>query len=221
MKLTDTHKVMIFCAILAGLFGLFKYGSVMSETNTASGNGVVAKDNAVVPSANAPHSPGAIVTTVAPVQNNLNSPNSSQTVNIGPIKRQLSPEQRTQIKTMLSPFAGSKIIIGSLIGDAETQGFAREIESAIKDAGWVIVGESSTHYMGGTPAPLMLELPKSEFSEARWKQLLDGTPPVNVQFNELPAVDVALVNAIQLLKLKYELRPTMGDSVKLTVGSAE
>ena len=67
----------------------------------------------------------------------VNSPNSTQNVvNQGSAKRTISESQAFRMKEILVPYAGSRIVMVSSIGDDEGLRYARRLESAFNEAGW-------------------------------------------------------------------------------------
>src|SRR5258708_39327896 len=50
--------------------------------------------------------------------------------------RQISPEQHEKMKTLLAPYAGSKIVMISAISDDESLAFATQLDSVFREAGW-------------------------------------------------------------------------------------
>src|SRR5271154_5900780 len=51
-------------------------------------------------------------------------------------KREISPEQREKIKTLLAPYAGSRITTVATVGDEESLAFGAQLDSVFREAGW-------------------------------------------------------------------------------------
>jgi len=134
-------------------------------------------------------------------------------------RRQISPEQREKLKALLVPYAGSKIITISTIGDEESQAFGAQLDSVFREAGWQT--EVQTAMPSGPMPSVFLRVPKSHIPEAKVTEFSNSVTDVTLTANDLPPQDIALLKVFRVLDMDCPLETMDGskDNVELRIGS--
>ena len=132
--------------------------------------------------------------------------------------REISPEQREKIKTLLAPFAGSRITTISTVGDEESQAFSAQLNSIFREAGW------KTDLQSAVPEGIMpsvfLRVPRTHVPESKVKEFSASTADVTLTVADLPPQDIAVLKVLLVLHMDCPLE-TMEDSqdtVQLRIG---
>jgi hypothetical protein len=133
--------------------------------------------------------------------------------------RQISPEQREKIKTLLIPYAGSKITTIATASDEESQAFGAQLDSIFHEAGWQT--QVQTAMSAGSMPSVFLRVPKSHIPESKVKEFSNSATDVALTVNDLPLQDVAILKAFRVLDMDCPLEAMDGskDNVELRVGS--
>jgi hypothetical protein len=133
--------------------------------------------------------------------------------------RQISPEQCEKIRSILAPYAGSRITTISNIGDDESIGFGARLDSVFRDAGWksdVQVAKPSAFMPS-----ISLKVPMSDVPRSKREEFSRSATDVPMELSDLPEKDAAILKALAVLGMDCPLQ-TMGspkDGVELRVGS--
>jgi hypothetical protein len=133
--------------------------------------------------------------------------------------RQISPEQRERMKTLLAPYAGSKIATISIVGDEEIQAFSSQLDSVFHEAGWQTEVQTAA-YAGSIPS-VYLRVPKSHIPESKVKEFSNSATDVTLTIADLPPQDLAVLKALHVLDMDCPLETMDGskDNVELRIGS--
>jgi hypothetical protein len=133
--------------------------------------------------------------------------------------RQISPEQREKMKTLLSPYASSKITAVFTVGDGEIQSFATQLDSVFREAGWQTEIQTAV-YTGPTPS-IFLRVPKTHIPESKVKEFSNSATDVTLTIADLPPQDLAVLKALHVLDMDCPLETMEGskDNVELRIGS--
>jgi hypothetical protein len=133
--------------------------------------------------------------------------------------RQITPEQRDDMKAILAPHAGSRVTTVSNVGDEESIGFGTQLDSVLRDAGWetnVRVAEPS-----GVMPSVFLRVPVSDIPRDRQQEFSSSATNAHLELSDLPGKDVALVKALAVLGMDCPLQAvdSLKDGVELRIGS--
>jgi hypothetical protein len=123
------------------------------------------------------------------------------------------------MKTILAPYAGSKITTIATASDEESQAFSAQLDSVFHEAGWQI--EVQTAMSVGTMPSVFLRVPKSHIPESKAKEFSNSATDVTLTVSDLPPQDVAILKALRVLDMDCPLETMDGskDSVELRIGS--
>jgi hypothetical protein len=134
-------------------------------------------------------------------------------------RRQISPEQRERMKTLLALYAGSRITTIATASDEESQAFAAQVDSVFHEAGWQT--EVTTAPSAGPMPSVFLRVPKSHIPESKLREFSNSATDVTLTAGDLPPQDLALLKAFGVLEMDCPLE-TMDvpkDHVELKIGS--
>ena len=133
--------------------------------------------------------------------------------------RKIGPEQFEKMKTLLAPYAGSRITMISTVGDEEIQGFSAQLGSIFHDAGWQV--EVQTAMSAGSMPSVFLRVPKSHIPESKVKEFSNSATDVALTVNDLLLQDVAILKVFRVLDMDCPLETMEGskDNVEVRVGS--
>ena len=133
--------------------------------------------------------------------------------------RRISPEQFEKMKTLLTPYAGSRITIIATASDEESQAFSAQLNSVFHEAGWQV--EVQTTMPAGSMPSVFLRVPKSHIPESKVKEFSNSATDVALTVNDLPAQDVAILKVFRVLDMDCPLETMEGskDNVEVRVGS--
>ena len=133
--------------------------------------------------------------------------------------RQINPEQHEKMKAFLSPYAGSRITMISIVGDEESQAFGTQLESVLREAGWQT--EVHTTMAAGPMPNVFLRVPKSHIPESKVREFSNSATDVTLTVADLPPQDLALLKAFSVLGVDcpLETMDTSNDHVELRIGS--
>jgi hypothetical protein len=155
------------------------------------------------------------------------SPNTSPShsvFSVPPLKstsprRQINPEQREKMKTLLAFYAGSKITTISTVSDEESQAFAAQLDSVFREAGWQTEVQIVA-YAGPLPS-VFLRVPKSHIPESKVKEFSNSATDVTLTASDLPPQDLSVLKALHFLYMDCPLETMDGskDNLELRIGS--
>ena len=134
-------------------------------------------------------------------------------------RRQISPEQREKMKTLLAPYAGTKITAVSTVNDEESQAFSAQLDSVFREAGWQT--EVQTAMSAGPTPSVFLRVPKSHIPESKVREFSTSAADVTLTVSDLPPQDLSVLKAFRVLDVDCPLETMDGskDNVELRVGS--
>jgi len=123
------------------------------------------------------------------------------------------------MKTLLAPYAGSRITVIATASDEESQAFGAQLGSVFHDAGWQI--EVQTAMSAASIPSVFLRVPKSHIPESKVKEFSNSATDVSLTVNDLPPQDVAILKVFRVLDMDCPLETMEGskDNVELRVGS--
>jgi hypothetical protein len=133
--------------------------------------------------------------------------------------RQISPEQREKMKTLLAPYAGSRITTIATVSDEESQAFGAQLDAVFREAGWQT--EVQTAISAGPMPSVFLRVPKSHIPESKVKEFSNSATDVTLTVSDLPTQDIAILKAFRVLDMDCPLEAMDGskDYLELRVGS--